>query len=223
MKPWVMALGLGALGVLTIQAEPVTEITGGSISRGYSFLGHRFLGETDDLTLYGSTGGVDFSIQLTGIMTDSFPFYNPVTTFTDHVSAGVFLFMNCPGCDPIPGSLSLDVQSFLSGTGGIFSASGSFTAFSGSPLSIPLTGGGTTRVGFYQFYDPDPGYYYYDPAYVSYNFVPAPEPAVMISTGLGLLALLVLGALGVLTTQATPVTEITRCPVLPSTPGPASP
>ena len=195
MKPCLMALGLGAFGVLALRAEPVTEITGGSISRSYSVLNHNFLGETDDLTLHFSTGGVDFSLFSVN-MTDSFPPYYGVTTFTDHVSASVVLSPTCPVCDPTFGAVNLDVTSYLnaalgpsngpSGASGRFSASGSFTT---SGITIPLIGGGTVHVGLQQFYDPDPGYFYYDPSFFQYNFIPVPEPAVMISTGLGLLSL----------------------------------
>jgi len=196
MKPCVMALALGALGVLTIQATPVTEITGGTISRSYSYIGSS-PSETDSLTLNGSSGGVDFRILLLN-MADSFPPYYGVTAFTDHVSASVILLMNCPGsCDPTPGSLDLDVTSFLSNavgpypgpnsSSGLFSTSGSFTA---PGINILLTGVGTTNLGLTTLFDPDPGFFFYGPSFFQYTFVPAPEPAVMVSTGLGLLALI---------------------------------
>lgn len=190
MKLCIKALVLGVLGVLTIQAGPVTEITGGTMYRSYSGLVTEFDGL--DLT------GPDFRMIL-GIMADSVPFYTS-TPFTDHVSATVMYlpgWPNCPSCSPIFGTVDLDVTTYLSlplgpypgpdRSTGIFSATGTFTA---PGVNIPLTGGGTTLVNLRPLFDPDPGYTYYAPGLISYTFAPAPEPALAIPTGLGLLALI---------------------------------
>jgi len=76
---------------------------------------------------------------------------------------------------------------------GLFSATGSFSA---PGIAIPLIGAGTTTLNLQQIWDPDPGFYYYAPALIKYDFVPVPEPALMIPTGLGLLALVLLWSWG---------------------------
>ncbi len=203
MKQCLLTLVCAMLGALTTRAEPVIDINGGSISRVYSY--QPFDGgfirspvtETDDLTLNGSFGDLDFSIRLLN-MTDSLVPYGP--TFTDHITASAILCtpLLC-GPDAVLGNVDLVVQAYLGMgftpypgpsryTGG-FSASGSF---SGPGINLPLGGIGATTLWLVPLWEPDicPSCFSYGRGAVRYDFAPIPEPAVMFTTGAGLLALM---------------------------------
>ncbi len=198
MKPCVLTLILGALGALTAQAA---SLTAGEIHRIYVYSGMVGppVGEDDGGTIFGSTMDFDFKITLI----DTANAYVPSSAgfhFTDHVvaSASLFCITSCsvPGGAAI-GTVDLNLEATVSNYlylypgpssfAGLFSAMGSF---SGSGLDIPLTGGGTTTVNLALRYDLDPGYYYYGPGSVQYQFIAIPEPTTIIPSALVLSALL---------------------------------
>jgi hypothetical protein len=199
-----LTLGLGVLGALTMRAGPVTDISSGDITRDYVYYSYSHApGESDSLTLSGSTGGVDFSISSFVNMTPAMPLFD--STFTDQITAETQLCM--PSC--VLGTLTLDVQATLNGfsypycafpipsTGGChplgpssftgdFTATGSFLANGPGGVDIPLDGVGTTTVAFTVLFDPTGPDFFFAPGSVSYNFIAVPEPSVIFTTGLGL-------------------------------------
>src|ERR1035438_3665253 len=113
MKRGLLTLGLGVLSALTMRAGPVTDISSGNITRDYIYNNwYQAPGESDSLTLSGSSGGVDFSIGLLPgtNLTYSFPSFG--STFTDQITAS-FAELCMPSC--VLGTLALDVQATLNG------------------------------------------------------------------------------------------------------------